>query len=309
MYEQTVTEKSKEFYELYQFPGTRPIDQDGLILLRRITKSMEDRLTERNRGVLRVLDAGCGTGNTSIALARRFPSVEFLGIDQSEASLEKARSAARTPGLENIQFRNWNLMKPLHGEEPFDLILCLGVLHHTVDMKTGLTNLRSVLRSDGELYLWIYGKHGRYRHSLNIRLLALLRTAGPQETDPVRLAREFIRHTEENGVMKDLLGNIKAGALEQRAFDDPVWIADQFLNPHETLIEMKQLLRLATSSGFMLDDVVGMNEDAAKRLLPPLLEERFRRLTRRQQLIALDLILKPERYFVILRNTRYAQKR
>lgn len=308
MYEQSVTEKSKQFYELYQFPGTRPIDQDGLILLRRITRSMEARLTEKHRGVLRVLDAGCGTGNTSIALAHRFPSVEFLGIDQSERSLAKARSAADTLGRKNIQFRNWDLMKPLDGENPFDLILCLGVLHHTADMKRGLANCRRVLRNGGELYLWIYGKHGRYRHSLNMRLLALLRTTGPQDTDPVHLARELIRHTHENGVMNDLLGNITTGALEQRAFGDPVWIADQFLNPHEILIDMRQLLRLAASSAFFLDEVIGMNRDVAKRLLPPLLEERFRRLSRRRQLIALDLMLKPERYFVILRNTRCAQK-
>jgi 2-polyprenyl-3-methyl-5-hydroxy-6-metoxy-1,4-benzoquinol methylase len=304
MSRQRVTEESKRFYERYPFPGSRPIDQDGLILLRRITRSMTPRLRGRRGAVLRVLDAGCGTGNTSVALARQFPLMDILGIDQSVASLEKARAVADTLGLENIRFRSWDLMKPLTGERSFDLILCLGVLHHVADMKEVLANLRRALRSDGELYLWIYGRHGRYRHSLNMRLLALLQTTSPPCLDPVDLARELLRYSAENGVMTDLLGNIQTGALQERSFDDPVWVADQWLNPRETLVDMTQLLRLATRSGLSIDEVVGMNENAAKRLLPPLLEARFRQLGRRRQLIALDLIMKPERYFAILRRNR-----
>ena len=161
MSDQSVTERSRSFYDAYQFPGNRPIDQDGLILLRRFTAHVERLMHRRHGGALRVLDAGCGTGNTAVALARRFSSVEFLGIDQSEASLEKARSAAASFGMKNLRFRNWDLMKPLAVEKKFDVVLCLGVLHHTANMKRGLNNLRGVMRKDGELFLWIYGKHGR----------------------------------------------------------------------------------------------------------------------------------------------------
>jgi SAM-dependent methyltransferase len=306
MSRQTVTEESKRFYERYPFPGSRPIDQDGLILLRRITRSLTLRLRGRQGAVLRVLDAGCGTGNTSIALARQFPFVDVLGVDQSVASLEKARAAAATLGLDNIRFRKRDLMKPLTGERSFDLVLCLGVLHHMADMKAVLANLRRALRSDGELYLWIYGKHGRYRHSLNMRLLALLQTTSPACLDPVELAREFLRYSGENGAMADLLGNTRTGALQERSTGDPVWIADQWLNPHETLLDMTQLLRLAARSGLSIEEAVGMNENAAKRLLPPLLEARFRRLGPRRQWIALDLMMKPERYFLKLRRNRPA---
>ena len=304
MSRQTVTEESTRFYERYPFPGSRPIDQDGLILLRRITKSVALRRRGRQGAVLRVLDAGCGTGNTSVALARQLPCVDVLGVDQSAASLEKARAAAGALRLENLRLRRWDLMKPLTGERRFDIIVCLGVLHHVADMKAVLANLRQALRSDGELYLWIYGKHGRYRHSLNMRLLALLRTTSPACLDPVELAREFLRYSGENGAMADLLGNTRTGALQERSFDDPVWIADQWLNPRETLVDMTQLLRLAARSGLSIDEVVGMNENAAKRLLPPLLEARFRQLDPRRQLIALDLVMKPERYLAILRRSR-----
>lgn len=300
------TDESRRFYERYPFPGSRPIDQDGLILLRRITRSLTPRLEGSGGSVLRVLDAGCGTGNTAVALARQFPSVEVLGVDQSAPSLEKARTAAGALGLKNIRFRKRDLTKPLTGEGSFDLVLCLGVLHHVADTKAVLLNLRRALRRDGELYLWIYGKHGRYRHSLNMRLLALLQTVPPACPDPVELAREFLRNSGENGAMADLLGNVRTGALQERSFDDPVWIADQWLNPGETLMDMTQLLRLATRAGLSIEEAIGMNQNAAGRLLPPPLVARFRQLGPRRQLIALDLLMKPERYFLRLRRSRAA---
>jgi SAM-dependent methyltransferase len=297
-----VTETAKAFYERYPFPGNRPVDQDGLILLRMLTESVNRRSREHPARPLRILDAGCGTGNTSIALARRFPGAAVTGIDQSSASLLRARTAGRALGLENLEFQRRDLMRLPARWKPFDIILCLGVLHHTADMKKGLINLRRILRDDGELYLWIYGKHGRYRHALNVRVLSLLQSAGDSEADPVRLARDLIRHSGRDGVMKDLLGNLHPGALEQRAFDDPVWIADQFLNPHEILLDLSRILRLAAASGLSVDRVVGMDETAARRFLPPSLLERFVRLSPRRRLVALDLLMKPERYFIVLRS-------
>ena len=162
MSEKPITEKCRNFYEKYQFPGNRPIDQDGLIFMRRFTKSVEELSRSQNASKLRVLDAGCGTGNTTVSLARRFKDAEFFGVDNSKNSLEKAIESARQCGLTNIHYRKWNLMKPLPFRDPFDIILCLGVLHHTANMKKGLINLHASLKNDGELYLWIYGRHGRY---------------------------------------------------------------------------------------------------------------------------------------------------
>lgn len=43
------------------------------------------------RGSEVVLDAGCGTGGSSIALAKRFPECTVIAIDKSEVRLSKAR--------------------------------------------------------------------------------------------------------------------------------------------------------------------------------------------------------------------------
>lgn len=302
MSDESVTEQSRKFYEQYQFPGARPIDHDGLMLMRSFLREVESRTEEHKGTTLHVLDAGCGTGNTSLALARRFSEVDFVGIDNSSASLEKAISSARRSGLANVRFRSWNLMDRFHREDRYDIVLCLGVLHHTEDMVRGLTNLQRCLKDDGGLYLWIYAKHGRYRHALNMRLLEMLINVGPEPDDKIALAREFVFKSDHGAILSDLLGRTGAGTMEKRALEDPVWIADQFLNPHEKLVEMRELIEMAARSGLTIEHFLGLDENAAEFFNSSSLLGRFQKLDRDQQLIALDLMRKPERYFVLLRK-------
>ena len=48
-----------------------------------------------------ILDSGCGTGKSTIHIARRFPNIPVIGIDKSCARLTKAGNPAQTAG-ENI---------------------------------------------------------------------------------------------------------------------------------------------------------------------------------------------------------------
>ena len=308
MSEAEITRKSREFYEQFQFPGRRPIDHDGLIFLRRFTQSIQQRSAPIPGRMLRVLDAGCGTGNTSVSLARQFPRVAFFGIDQSRTSLAKAKALAARTGVKNVRFRIGYLLKPLPWQDPFDVILCLGVLHHTADMKKTLANLRRSLGNGGELFLWIYGKHGRYRHSLNTRLLRLLlgRPCSPEAA--LDLATQFALNADNGSALRDLIGQTKTDEMQRKAFTDPVWIADQFLNPQEILIDMEGLLNLARSSGLELAQVLGMSGITAQLLGSAPLMKRFEQLSPSDQLIARDLLLKPERYFVVLRKAANGAK-
>ena len=52
-----------------------------------------------------VLDAACGIGEPTLALARQHPGAHVLGIDADEAALETARSRARDQGLGNAEFQ------------------------------------------------------------------------------------------------------------------------------------------------------------------------------------------------------------
>src|SRR5215469_11729806 len=52
----------------------------------------------------RVLDIGCGTGQTTREAARLAAAGHALGIDVSEAAIARAREAAEADGLGNVRF-------------------------------------------------------------------------------------------------------------------------------------------------------------------------------------------------------------
>lgn len=295
-----ITRKVREFYERCHFPGDRPLDHDGLILTRWFAKSAA-ALDRGAAAPTRVLDAGCGTGNTSVALARHYPAIQFLGIDHSLSSLAQAEKRARHSGLRNLSFHHGDLMHPLAAGR-FDIILCLGVLHHTADMRRVLANLRACLNPGGHLYLWVYGRHGRYRHSLNMRLLAILTGPAAAPDEALSLAGEFALPTGGESPLDDLLGRNRLDPNHRQTFRDPVWIADQFLHPHETPVDLEELLQLIAACGLELQRQFDICEDLASYFPSAPLRERFLKLSPRDRLIALDLLLKPERYFVLLRH-------
>jgi len=65
---------------------------------------------------LRLLDAGCGDGLTTMALAKRHPQWALLGVDLQDQLLAGARSRAAGRGLGNVEFEAADLLQPL----PFD---------------------------------------------------------------------------------------------------------------------------------------------------------------------------------------------
>ena len=62
-------------------------------------RALPEVATRLEAGGARVLDLGCGTGWSAIALARAFPEVRVHGVDLDEASIEEARRHAEAAGL------------------------------------------------------------------------------------------------------------------------------------------------------------------------------------------------------------------
>ena len=97
----------------------------------------------------RLLDFGCGTGQTSTQLAALGAFV--VGIDISPELIELARRRAELDGVtDHVQFQNVDLLKAPPGS--FDLILCSAVLHH-VDYSVVLPVLRSYLKPGGKIVI------------------------------------------------------------------------------------------------------------------------------------------------------------
>ena len=90
-----------------------------------------------------VLDLGCGTGEITCELARRFPQTSFKGIDHSQSGVTRAQSHAETLALRNVSFRVANV-EQFEPEKPVDLVLMFDSFHH-------LTKPQSFLDRIGQL--------------------------------------------------------------------------------------------------------------------------------------------------------------
>lgn len=101
-------------------------------------------------GPQRILDAGCGTGFSTLKLAEANPEAEIVAIDLSDTSLGIARRRIEAAGLGQgrIHFQREDLQS-LTELGKFDYIHSSGVLHHLPDPAAGLRRLRASLAPNG----------------------------------------------------------------------------------------------------------------------------------------------------------------
>jgi SAM-dependent methyltransferase len=72
----------------------------------------------------RILDFGCGTGESAAHLAATFPGSTVIGVDTAESALQLAEQRHGAP---NVRFA---ALTSLADEAPFDLCYVNGVFHH-----------------------------------------------------------------------------------------------------------------------------------------------------------------------------------
>jgi SAM-dependent methyltransferase len=106
-----------------------------------------------------VLEAGCGVGAQTVALARNSPGARFTSVDVSAESLDAACSRARAASLENVTFQQADIFALPFPDESFDHVFVCFVLEHLSRPGEALTSLASRLRPGGTLTV-IEGDHG-----------------------------------------------------------------------------------------------------------------------------------------------------
>lgn len=102
------------------------------------------------RGDERVLDAGCGSGRVTEALAERLPHGRVVALDASPAMLLEARRRLERFG-ERIDFVEADLGRPLPIAGPVDAILSTATFHWVPDHDALFRNLAAVIRPGGRL--------------------------------------------------------------------------------------------------------------------------------------------------------------
>ncbi len=148
-----VTMQVKDMYERYPFPSSCIIN---VAYGKRIRNDLIGRgITPE---ALTILDAGCGSGEKVISLAKVFPDCQVVGWDLSSSSIRKAKELASREKVPNIRFEQVDLLNVdvKAYRDAFDVIVSWGVIHHLSDTVKGLKNLGLCLRPAGLIYVWVY---------------------------------------------------------------------------------------------------------------------------------------------------------
>lgn len=104
----------------------------------------EDLLPLIPKGATRLLDVGCGTGETGLAAKHRLATHEVIGIEFFESVALIAQTKLDQVIVGDIETLDLNFP-----ENYFDCILCADILEHTKDPWQVLRRLRRFLRRDG----------------------------------------------------------------------------------------------------------------------------------------------------------------
>lgn len=146
-----------ELYASYPYPAHGVVS--GLVAGMLEEPIAAARARKPNRTV-KVLDAGCGTGEQTVGVSSRNQGLHVVGIDISMTSLQFARRLAGRAGAA-VRFEQRDLMKPIRGLGKFDVIVSVGALHCLSDPKRGFEHIRE-LAADGATFLgMVYGAFGR----------------------------------------------------------------------------------------------------------------------------------------------------
>jgi SAM-dependent methyltransferase len=120
---------------------------------------------------VRALDAGCGSGRWTYALAEL--GAEVLGCDLTEGGLESAQ--AELGDRDNVTLAQTDIFNLPFRPESFDFVMSWGVLHHTPDTRAAFEQLVPLVRRGGTLYVMVYERHSLLRRLGTGLLRALLR--------------------------------------------------------------------------------------------------------------------------------------
>jgi tetratricopeptide (TPR) repeat protein/2-polyprenyl-3-methyl-5-hydroxy-6-metoxy-1,4-benzoquinol methylase len=108
-----------------------------------------------------ILIAGCGTGQHALSVAAEYLNANILAMDLSLSSLSYAKRKTRELGVENIEYRQGDILDFHKLGKQFDIIESVGVLHHMEDPVAGWKVLVDILRPGGFMKIGLYSEIAR----------------------------------------------------------------------------------------------------------------------------------------------------
>jgi demethylmenaquinone methyltransferase/2-methoxy-6-polyprenyl-1,4-benzoquinol methylase len=99
----------------------------------------------------RILDLACGTGILTLAIARRYPDCQVVGIELRDEYLQHAREKAQYLGIRNVDLV-LSRAEDYRASEPFDCV-CSSYLAKYADLPVLTRNTREMLVNGGLLLM------------------------------------------------------------------------------------------------------------------------------------------------------------
>ena len=97
-----------------------------------------------------VLEIGCGNGNGTKLIQKRFDPKHMTAIDLDQKMIKLSRDAVREP---QITFQVMDASQLGFADKSFDAIFDFGIIHHIPNWRACIAELRRVLKQGGKLIL------------------------------------------------------------------------------------------------------------------------------------------------------------
>jgi 2-polyprenyl-3-methyl-5-hydroxy-6-metoxy-1,4-benzoquinol methylase len=221
-------EEVLEFYRELPFNIRETVDASATAITSKNSFAVYPGVGNLIQPESRVLDAGCGTGWLSNTISYHY-KCSVTGIDFNPVAIKRAQAVAKKLNL-LIDFSEQDifLYEPL---KRFELVVSIGVLHHTNDCREGLLHLASrCVAQGGHIFVGLYHSYGRAPFLNHFKQL---RNNGSSEAD---LFKEYQR-------------------LHSQITDETLlysWFRDQVLHPHETQHDLAMVCDAFDEAGIKL---------------------------------------------------------
>ncbi|HEY9895455.1 MAG TPA: class I SAM-dependent methyltransferase, partial [Candidatus Sericytochromatia bacterium] len=187
-----------------------------------------------------------------------------------------------------VEFHHLSLFdaEQLPGE--FDLINCVGVLHHTPDPIRGIQALAKKLAPGGLLHIFVYGELGRWEIKLMQEAIALLQGDKRGDyTDGVSVGRQLFGALPEDN-------RLRKREQERWSWENQRdgYFADMYVHPQEIDYNIQTVFELIDASGLEFIGFSNPQVWALERLLAnaPALIQRSQGLSDRERYRLIELL-------------------
>lgn len=159
----------------------------------------------------RVLDIGCGAGQTTRDAARAAISGSVLGVDVSEQLLERARQRTTAEGLHNVTYELGDMQVYRFGQRQFDVIISRFGTMFFDDPVAAFANIARAAPPAARLVMLVWQSHDRneWATAIGAALNPGQTISAPTQANPFSLA--------ETALVESVLG---AAGFDKVGFAD-----------------------------------------------------------------------------------------